>query len=259
MTTATLEKARVQEGRFTNTYIYLDTNEVFDSGKNRKINKNHVKTLMESIKKDGQVHPITVNEHGMIVEGHHRWEACKELGIKVKAFVVEGTTAEDIASFNHMQINWNSNDFLKVRGYDDILRWRKAPYAVNLNSIYEIFGTNTKEVQEGKFDFKADMDTFNSFNDFHANIWTKFKKEIKKKKVKAIGKYLDIHLYNLSQIEGINVERLISQTVNHVEEISSTRKGDVLKNMVSAYNYNMKKKAGRLVMTTEGEVIGFKK
>jgi ParB-like chromosome segregation protein Spo0J len=45
--------------------------------------------LKESIRKDGQFFPITVNEKGEILDGHHRFRACQELSIEPKIEIKE--------------------------------------------------------------------------------------------------------------------------------------------------------------------------
>ncbi len=45
--------------------------------------------LKESIKKEGQKVPIVVNKQGIILDGHHRFKICKELGIEPKYRIEE--------------------------------------------------------------------------------------------------------------------------------------------------------------------------
>ncbi len=44
-------------------------------------------SLKQSIMKDGLYVPIIVNQNGIILDGHHRYKACKELGIEPKTLV----------------------------------------------------------------------------------------------------------------------------------------------------------------------------
>jgi ParB-like chromosome segregation protein Spo0J len=46
-------------------------------------------TLKKSIKENGLYVPITVNQNGIVLDGHHRFRACQELGIEPKALVRE--------------------------------------------------------------------------------------------------------------------------------------------------------------------------
>ena len=42
-------------------------------------------SLKQSINQNGLWVPIVVNSHGIILDGHHRFKACQELGIEPKA------------------------------------------------------------------------------------------------------------------------------------------------------------------------------
>jgi ParB-like chromosome segregation protein Spo0J len=40
--------------------------------------------LKQSIKEEGLHIPIVINKQGIVLDGHHRFQACKELGIPLK-------------------------------------------------------------------------------------------------------------------------------------------------------------------------------
>ena len=46
-------------------------------------------SLKQSIKENGLHVPIVVNQNGIILDGHHRYKACQELGIEPKTLVRE--------------------------------------------------------------------------------------------------------------------------------------------------------------------------
>lgn len=46
-------------------------------------------SLKQSIMKDGLYVPIIINQNGIILDGHHRYKACQELGIEPKTIVKE--------------------------------------------------------------------------------------------------------------------------------------------------------------------------
>lgn len=48
--------------------------------------------LKQDIKKNGLRLPITINSKGVILDGHHRYRACAELGLKIKYHVMEFPT-----------------------------------------------------------------------------------------------------------------------------------------------------------------------
>ena len=45
--------------------------------------------LKKSIEANGQYLPIITNKNGIILDGHHRWRICRELGIKPKSVIKE--------------------------------------------------------------------------------------------------------------------------------------------------------------------------
>lgn len=53
--------------------------------------KEEYEALKASIKEEGLHFPLTVNREGVILDGHHRWRACQELGLEVRS---------DIKDFN---------------------------------------------------------------------------------------------------------------------------------------------------------------
>lgn len=49
-----------------------------------KLPRDEYEALKQSIKTEGQYYPIIVNPEGIILDGHHRYKACQELGIEPK-------------------------------------------------------------------------------------------------------------------------------------------------------------------------------
>jgi len=93
---------------------------------NRKVDKNHVKTLMDSMKKRGFRGVILVIktsiidgvERYYILDGQHRFTAAKELGIAITFEVVDVNTELELAGFiadvNNSSKAWGTNQFLEV-------------------------------------------------------------------------------------------------------------------------------------------------
>ncbi len=57
-----------------------------------EVDKDHVREIKQALVKDGvQIEPILVeNKHNIILDGHHRVEALKDLGYsKILAYVVD--------------------------------------------------------------------------------------------------------------------------------------------------------------------------
>jgi ParB-like chromosome segregation protein Spo0J len=53
--------------------------------------------LLEDIRVNGQRHPIVVDQHGVILDGRHRWRAVWHLGLEPKVETFHGTEAEKVA------------------------------------------------------------------------------------------------------------------------------------------------------------------
>ena len=80
---------------------------------NRDIIEAKVDSLVESIRRKGQLIPIIVNENFDVIEGQHRVKACEKLGLPVSYVISIGATSKDIADINNSQSGWKNKDFLK--------------------------------------------------------------------------------------------------------------------------------------------------
>lgn len=79
---------------------------------NRVIRHNNFEQIKESMKQKVLLIPILVNEKMEIIDGQHRFEACKELGLPVNYYIVEGYGIEDVERANRASSNWTLADFL---------------------------------------------------------------------------------------------------------------------------------------------------
>lgn len=77
--------------------LYLDVNEVYvPDDRERPLNKVKVNSLKDSISKTGQLQSIIVDKVGNLIAGNHRLEACRLLGIRVKAEVLDEINEDKI-------------------------------------------------------------------------------------------------------------------------------------------------------------------
>lgn len=106
MTTQTVEAPKIEN---TNIYGLFKL-----MAGNRVINYNHVKELKRSMEAHPELlptNPIEVNEHMFIIDGQHRWAACKELGLPVYYIVNHGGTLDATRIENVTQRRWSLMDF----------------------------------------------------------------------------------------------------------------------------------------------------
>lgn len=123
----------------------------------RKWSEEQKKQLKESIKRFGNVDPIVVNAHeerkNIVVGGHFRLEACKELGYKNMPVVFVNLTPEKEAELN-LRLNRNQGEF-------DLEMLAKFDSAMLLDigfdseDIDEIFPT---EKHDQEFDLQKELD-----------------------------------------------------------------------------------------------------
>ena len=60
-----------------------------------QLSKEEYESLKQSIKENGLWVPIVVNNDGVILDGHHRYKACQELGIKIEPYKMVRKEFED--------------------------------------------------------------------------------------------------------------------------------------------------------------------
>lgn len=79
---------------------------------NRNLNLLHIKRLIESFKTKQLVVPIIVNKKHEVIDGQHRLEACKELGLPVYYLVIPNYGIDEVQILNTNQKNWTKLDYL---------------------------------------------------------------------------------------------------------------------------------------------------
>lgn len=81
---------------------------------NRDINDRNYGKLVASMKEELLVIPIVVNEQMQIIDGQHRFTACKELKLPIYYFMVEGYGIDQVRRANMVGANWTKNDYLNM-------------------------------------------------------------------------------------------------------------------------------------------------
>lgn len=85
-------------------------------GNNRDQYTDQVQRLKRAIEEFGnitQAQPVLVNERMEIVDGQHRFLACKELGLPVFYLVGQGLGINEARSMNILHKSWSVDDFAK--------------------------------------------------------------------------------------------------------------------------------------------------
>ena len=84
---------------------------------NRAIDALHVERLVKSIESVGNISSITCTKKGnnyVIIDGQHRFEACKKLNIPVIIDLYKNIKNEAILFLNKDQRRWSQKDYLNL-------------------------------------------------------------------------------------------------------------------------------------------------
>jgi hypothetical protein len=82
---------------------------------NRDVSPKHVRNIIESMKRNNLIkfQTVTVNENFEIVDGQHRFEACKVLGIHVHYKIKEGANYQTAGILNQATEEWKFLNYLE--------------------------------------------------------------------------------------------------------------------------------------------------
>lgn len=94
---------------------------------NRKVSKAHVLRLRKSMEKNLLLTIIIVNELFEIIDGQHRFEVLKELGLPVTYVIITGYGLNEVRIFNAGMSNWGNMEYLNSfcdLGFPEYLKFR---------------------------------------------------------------------------------------------------------------------------------------
>lgn len=83
---------------------------------NRQLSKEHIHALSVEIQRNNllEVCPVIVNEKMEVIDGQHRLEAAKRLGIPVPYVKVSGLGIEHVVRMNTSQKKWMMKDYVRL-------------------------------------------------------------------------------------------------------------------------------------------------
>jgi len=138
---------------------------------NRKLKKGNVENLIKSFKMTKGMKkskPIIVDNQFNVIDGQHRLEACRRIGIPVH-YIVTDDVVEDIPLYNTYQIKWGLDDYARYfaqrgnKNYEKILQIQDR-VGIGTTAILECLGMITGKTlnisfKEGRFIFNGDVDS----------------------------------------------------------------------------------------------------
>lgn len=81
---------------------------------NRGLNQRNFNKLINSMKEEQLKIPIIVNEKYEIIDGQHRFEAAKFLGLPIYFIIIKGYGLSQVKRANIVSSNWTKKDFLEM-------------------------------------------------------------------------------------------------------------------------------------------------
>ena len=109
--TPTVNKYIKADTRIVNTVYETNNHNMFKKiiG-NRDLSKLNINRLKRSFAEKQLQVPLIINELSQVIDGQHRLEVCRELGLPVHYIQVDGYTLEDVMRVNSISRQWNLND-----------------------------------------------------------------------------------------------------------------------------------------------------
>ena len=167
---------------------------------NRIINQGHVNKLITKIKrKNLREIPIYVgpmNKKGQypILDGQHRFEAYKTLGLPIRFIQVDYMTINDVPSMNSTKMSWGNKDYLQRyvdKGVLSYIYYKKFMETYTLDNKFSVVTTilnggykrekgNEADFVDGKFDIsEAGKNNAETIGVFFGNVFDILGKEVK--------------------------------------------------------------------------------
>lgn len=100
---------------------------MFKQAKNRNVDAKKVAKKKKSIAQINLQQPIIVNKRFQVVDGQHRFQALKELGLPINYVVsYNWSSDEDTATMNNTQDSWNTENWAEFRASQGNIEMKKA-------------------------------------------------------------------------------------------------------------------------------------
>ena len=218
---------------------------------NRSLKRSNVANLMKSFKITGGMcksHPIIVDRSLNVIDGQHRLEACKKMGIPVH-YIISEDRIETIPVFNAYQEKWGLEDYARYfsqngnKNYEKILQVKDS-VGIGINAILESLGKPTGKAQnssfkEGRFVF------YGSVEDSVTIIKKMLKLCYLVKKHHSVSSKIARAVKFLSRIKDFDLDEFIAKVEKYPSKIYScgTRE-EYIEMFINIHNWHRKKEDG---------------
>ena len=123
------------------------------SANNREVKASHVEKIKQSMQLYGFVEgkPILCTKSGIIIDGQHRYEAAKILGIEIVYEYIYGDVDKQMVELNSTQNNWTLSDYINSYANQNIDCYRKLlkfqdKYKLGMSNSISVFMIKSNSV-----------------------------------------------------------------------------------------------------------------
>ena len=178
---------------------------------NRNIDPLHLSRLIKAMDENYVPNPIIVNTNYEIMDGQHRFEACKRLVLPVYFIVSDSWELQDIRNMNSLVKKWAMSDYVQsykalektIAGPYTTLEWYTKAYGMPyecslqlLNGKTAVIGKEiTDKFKKGEF-IVNDLNYAKTFGNFLMRIKPYFSHYNKRSFVNALMHLIADHRFN---------------------------------------------------------------
>lgn len=223
---------------------------------NRVLSPAHVRNLKEAIDKNNEsrkLAPILVNEKYEIIDGQHRLEAIKQLGLSVYYIMHKGLTLKTVQQLHSTAKQWQPMDYAQAfaklgNGYYQMyIDAKRSPYGLNHDSLLRYLGledcVTSTSFKEGNFvvpNFDYSMELLKQLSDFQPYY--------KRYNIRNFA----LAFLRLAQEPHYNHKRMMTQFEKYGNKLEE-RASEVgfFKSLNKIYNYNLSEEKKVIFGTVE--------
>jgi disulfide oxidoreductase YuzD len=243
----TANVVQMMKAKYKDTSIKVKIADLTGASTNRELDPAQLKMLKKSIVENTLKFPIIINEHGLIIEGHHRVRTYEQLEWpEIDAFVRHGLTEDDIPEFNDMSLNWKLRNYLIARKNT----WAMADENIGLAPSNVVTMLEFKKLAKFKTIDPTTSQYYNHYQFFKEKIWLPIHVGVNEKAMR----FMPLCLWEVSFMPELDSERLVNQVVKEWKKINSlSKKIDVTEAITDAYN--RKGVVDRMEINKKGKLI----
>ena len=145
---------------------------------NRPINPKHIASIVKSMQEEFLIKPIDVNENLEIIDGQHRFMACKQTGNPIYYIIHKGWGISEAHRLNANQRNWTTEQYIEgycKMGYPEYIKFAEVVndfpelgYSVIMSAALLTGSSICKNLSDrfrnGLFEFKDVSGTYQMLN-----------------------------------------------------------------------------------------------